>query len=91
MRNLAFTKPAFDEYNEWFVNSPQIIDRIKTMIREIDREPFKELVNLNLYKETGRAIGVDALAKNIVLFIKYPILKFLLQNAGDIINFHTPL
>ena len=41
MRNLAFTKPAFDEYNEWFVNSPQIIDRIKTLIREIDREPFK--------------------------------------------------
>ena len=41
MRNLAFTKPAFDEYNEWFVNSPQIIDRIKTLIHEIDREPFK--------------------------------------------------
>jgi len=41
MRNVAFTSQAFKEYNEWFETNLQMIDRIKTLIREIDREPFK--------------------------------------------------
>ncbi|MDB5029485.1 Txe/YoeB family addiction module toxin [Mucilaginibacter sp.] len=41
MRNLAFTPSAFNEYNAWFETNPQIIQRIKTLIREIDHEPFK--------------------------------------------------
>ncbi len=41
MRNVAFTKTAFGEYNEWFENNIQIITRIKELIRDIDRDPFK--------------------------------------------------
>jgi toxin YoeB len=43
MRNLAFTSKAFEEYNEWFEKDFQIIDRIKILIRDIDRDPFKGL------------------------------------------------
>jgi len=41
MRNVAFTPIAFQEYNEWFESNDQIIKRIKTLIRDIDRDPFK--------------------------------------------------
>jgi toxin YoeB len=41
MRNVAFTSQGFKEYNEWFETNLQIVDRIKTLIREIEREPFK--------------------------------------------------
>ena len=41
MRNVAFTPIAFQEYNEWFATNPQLISRIKTLIRDIDRDPFK--------------------------------------------------
>ncbi|HEY8688033.1 MAG TPA: Txe/YoeB family addiction module toxin [Chitinophagaceae bacterium] len=41
MRNVAFTKTAFTEYNEWFETDIQIINRIKELIRDIDRDPFK--------------------------------------------------
>ena len=41
MRNVAFTPIAFQEYNEWFEINDQIIKRIKTLIRDIDRDPFK--------------------------------------------------
>ncbi|HWR33997.1 MAG TPA: Txe/YoeB family addiction module toxin [Chitinophagaceae bacterium] len=41
MRNVAFTPVSFKEYNEWFETNRQMTDRIKTLIREIDREPFK--------------------------------------------------
>jgi len=41
LRNLSFTPSAFNEYNDWFENNPQIVQRIKTLIREIDKDPFK--------------------------------------------------
>lgn len=41
MRNVAFTQTAFDEYNEWFITDKKIIDRIKQLIRDIDRDPFR--------------------------------------------------
>lgn len=41
MRNVAFTKTAFSEYNEWFETNIQISNRIKELIRDIDRDPFK--------------------------------------------------
>jgi toxin YoeB len=41
MRNVAFTPIAFQEYNEWFETNEQLIGRIKALIRDIDREPFK--------------------------------------------------
>ena len=43
MRNVAFTHIAFQEYNEWFEVNDQLINRIKTLIRDIDRDPFKGL------------------------------------------------
>ena len=41
MRNVAFTPIAFQEYNEWFETNAQLISRIKTLIHDIDRDPFK--------------------------------------------------
>lgn len=41
MRNVAFTPVAFQEYNEWFETNGQLVIRIKALIRNIDREPFK--------------------------------------------------
>ena len=41
MRNVAFTKTAFAEYNDWFELNTQIISRIKELIRDIDHDPFK--------------------------------------------------
>lgn len=41
MRNVAFSPTAFLEYNGWFKLNPQIVDRIKILIRDIDRDPFR--------------------------------------------------
>lgn len=41
MRQIAFTPEAFKEYNDWFDSDGQIIEKIKTLIREINTEPFK--------------------------------------------------
>lgn len=41
MRNVAFSPIAFQEYNEWFEINIQLINRIKALIRDIDRDPFK--------------------------------------------------
>jgi toxin YoeB len=41
MRNVAFSPIAFQEYNEWFEINIQFIDRIKALMRDIDRDPFK--------------------------------------------------
>jgi toxin YoeB len=43
LKNVSFTPIAFNEYNEWFDNNSQVIQRIKTLIRDIDRDPFKGL------------------------------------------------
>jgi toxin YoeB len=41
MKQVAFTPTAFVEYNEWFEKDAKVIDRIKILIREIDKTPFK--------------------------------------------------
>jgi toxin YoeB len=41
MRTVAFTQKGFEEYNNWVEVDRQIIDRIKLLIRDIDRDPFK--------------------------------------------------
>ncbi len=34
MRNVAFTKDAFGEYNEWFVSDIRLVARIQELIRD---------------------------------------------------------
>ncbi len=41
MRNVAFIPIAFQEFNDWFNSNEQLIIRIKALIRDIDRDPFK--------------------------------------------------
>lgn len=41
MRNVAFTPDAFQEYNELFTINDQLANRVKILIRDIDRDPFK--------------------------------------------------
>ncbi len=38
-----FTKEAFKEYNDWFAVDVQMVDRIKTLLRDIDRDAFNGL------------------------------------------------
>ena len=42
MRQIAFTPDAFKEYNAWFENG-EIIDRIRLLVRDIERDPFRGL------------------------------------------------
>jgi Txe/YoeB family toxin of Txe-Axe toxin-antitoxin module len=39
MKNVAFTPIAFGEYNEWFETNIKIVNRIKELVRDIDRDP----------------------------------------------------
>jgi len=43
MRIVSFTHIGFEEYNEWFHIDLQTIDRIKLLIRDINRDPFRGL------------------------------------------------
>lgn len=67
MRNIAFSPLAFKEYNEWFTINIQMTDRIKLLIRDIERDQE----NLNLLKEPSR-VFVFASTMNIDLFTKFP-------------------
>lgn len=42
MRQIAFTPGAFKEYNDWFERK-EIIEKLKVLIRDIDRDPFRGL------------------------------------------------
>jgi len=42
MRQIAFTSDAFKEYNDW-IERREIFDRIKVLVRDIDRDPFQGL------------------------------------------------
>ena len=41
MRNVAFTPIAFQEYNDWFDTNEQMVERIRALIKDVDRDPFK--------------------------------------------------
>lgn len=41
MRTVAFTAIAFQEYNEFFETNSKLITRIQTLIKDINRDPFK--------------------------------------------------
>jgi toxin YoeB len=43
VKQVSFTPTAFDEYNEWIRNNPEIIPKILELIRDISRNPFKGL------------------------------------------------
>ncbi|MEP6466436.1 MAG: Txe/YoeB family addiction module toxin [Parafilimonas sp.] len=40
-KTIAFTSLAFAEYNDWFETDKQMVERIKLLIRDIDRDLFK--------------------------------------------------
>ena len=42
MRQITFTPDAFKEYNDWSERK-EIIERIKILVRDIDRDPFQGL------------------------------------------------
>ena len=43
MRSVKFSAAAFQEYNDWIENDKDIFDKIKELIKDISREPFKGL------------------------------------------------
>lgn len=49
-KTVAFTPIAFEEYNEWFETDKQIIERIKLLIRDINRDSFRGIGKPELLK-----------------------------------------
>ena len=43
MRNIKFTPDAFRECNEWIEKDMFLFEKIKDLIKDISREPFKGL------------------------------------------------
>lgn len=43
MRHVKFTPDAFKEYNEWIELDKATFEKIKELIKDISREPFKGL------------------------------------------------
>ncbi len=43
MRNIKFTPDAFKEYNDWIEQDMFLFEKIKDLIKDISREPFKGL------------------------------------------------
>ena len=58
MRQIAFTPDAFKEYNDSFSDA-EIIDKIKILLRDIDRDPFRGLGKPEPLREIGRGIGAE--------------------------------
>ena len=42
MRQIAFTPDAFNEFNDWSERK-EIVERIRILVRDIDRSPFQGL------------------------------------------------
>jgi len=70
MRQIAFTPDAFKEYNDSFSDA-EIIDKIKILLRDIDRDPFRGLGKPEPLREIGRGIGAEESIMNTGLFIKF--------------------
>lgn len=43
MRNVKFSATAFNEYNEWIEQDKDAFNKIKELIKDISRDPFKGL------------------------------------------------
>lgn len=43
MRSIKFSSLAFHEYNEWIENDKDVYSKIKELIKDISRDPFKGL------------------------------------------------
>ncbi len=43
MRSITFSSLAFQEYNEWIEKDKDVFIKIKELIKDISRDPFKGL------------------------------------------------
>ena len=43
MRKILFEGQAFEEYSDWAIENPPVFKRLRQLIRETKREPFKGL------------------------------------------------
>jgi toxin YoeB len=43
MRKILFEERAFEEYSDWAIENPSVFKRLRQLIRETKREPFKGL------------------------------------------------
>ena len=41
MRNISFSPEAFEEYNNWAITDEKIFSKLRELIKEISRDPFK--------------------------------------------------
>ena len=41
MRKISFTPDAFKEYNNWMADDMEVVQKIVTLLREIQKDPFK--------------------------------------------------
>ncbi len=43
MRKILFEGQAFEEYSDWAIENPSVFKRLRQLIRETKRDPFKGL------------------------------------------------
>ncbi|MFZ5970395.1 MAG: Txe/YoeB family addiction module toxin [Bacteroidota bacterium] len=43
MRQISFTPLSFKEFNDWFAEDDEMVEKIRLLIRDIDRDPFHGL------------------------------------------------
>jgi toxin YoeB len=50
MRKIAFLAQSFDEFNQWAIEDKKIYNKIVTLIKDIERDPFSGLGKPELLK-----------------------------------------
>jgi toxin YoeB len=60
MRNVKFSAIAFNEYNEWIEHDKDVFNKIKELIKDISRDPFKGLGKPEPLKGNMLAFGAGA-------------------------------
>ncbi|WP_396177418.1 type II toxin-antitoxin system YoeB family toxin [Flavobacterium sp.] len=45
--NIEFTTHRWEDFNYWLDNDPDVLDKIKELIKSIRQEPFQGIKNQN--------------------------------------------
>lgn len=62
---ITFHKKAFDDFNDWSSTDKIIHKKIIDIIKDIRRNPYKGIANLNHFVMNYQAIGQEELIMNI--------------------------
>ena len=70
--NLVFSRDSWKEYRYWQETDPQTLKRIKLLIKDTTRDPYRGSVNRSLLGTGFKAIGPAVSQASIAWFIVCP-------------------